>query len=987
MPDAPLVPSAHATARKLAPFSKGDCLVIALLIVLPLAIYGGPALFGHLYVPGDDLNQNLPLRVLSGEFIRAGQVPSWNPLIWTGTPLLGGWNAGSYFPGTFLFAFLPLSLAWVVNLACAPALAGIGIYLLLRRFGTGALAGALGALIFSYTGFMAGQIVHLGLDQGTAFTPWILLALDVFLRPDRSPRLATNEVSPSSTANGARGVRPWLRIELSAVVWVVILAISVGCTVLAGDPRAISTGTIAALIYLIALLFRKDARRVGGLACVLVAGAIGALFSAAQLLPGLSFLHASQRGTTALAFFGTGSVSPREILAHMLLPFSLGGNGTLGLPVYDGGYNLPELTFGAGFIALVALGAYVPEALASLGTRFRRWRPVASRDAEHDPRRQLGVWFSFVIIGAILTLGTNWGPGRLLVHVPFFGNERLQNRNALLMDLALAVLAGLFCDEMLAAIGHRSLKSLRLRRPIAIATSLVPIGVAIAGVVFELIAPVRFQRYLYAVSINRSLNVRLLGYLIPTLVIALAIGIFVVFANRLDRRLARIALVVLVLADVGLYIANASYATAPASLFHSQTALSTRVRHLLGAQGRFALYDPFYAITAPNPAIVDAVGLPDINALQGNPSIQGYGSLVNGVYQRVTGSHLLNSLNPRILAGESVNTLDLRVLLTPPNYLENQLSSRAAIPMPSNLDHLAAGVPHMTTGPWTDDPGESTTWQLPVPQRLRLGTFVINPATLSTDPIDVELLDGSRIVEHASLKPSRNRVRVRFDPTIAATTLVLKNSSGTPVNIIAVAITTANPNERYVLNGMLQGYLPASHWTYDGTVGPLSALKNTQIHGLAWLQAVTTHTPNTHAATSGTVSVTRGAVTAPQVMRVHTTSPAILVRSEAYSTGWSVDVSPIGGGAHFHQVVHRFGLIQEVTLPAGNWVVTWHYRPVTVTIGIVLSLLGFGILVLVSVGLIVVTRRRRSRSRGTSPRMATATPGPDARPEELPISG
>ena len=92
-------------------------------------------LAGNLVLPGDNLYQNEPLRVLTGNILRSGRLPAWDPFIWSGTPLLAGWNAGAMFPGTWLFASCRPGSAWTVNLALAYAVCSTGVHLLLRRIG------------------------------------------------------------------------------------------------------------------------------------------------------------------------------------------------------------------------------------------------------------------------------------------------------------------------------------------------------------------------------------------------------------------------------------------------------------------------------------------------------------------------------------------------------------------------------------------------------------------------------------------------------------------------------------------------------------------------------------------------------------------------------------------------------------------------------------------------------------------------------------
>ena len=928
--------------RSLVPLTRADRLALVVLLALPLLLYGIPALTGHLIVPGDDLNQNLPLRILSANFYRAGRMPAWNPLIWSGTPLLGGWNAGSLFPGTLLFTFLPVALAWTLNLAFAPAAAAVGLYLLLRRFRISEPAAGFGALVFAYTGFMTGQIVHIGLIQGTAFTPWLILSFDVLFR--------------NPGAGGAPTFNLRTLTSSRALWWVLILATSISGTVLAGDPRAISSALVAGIVYLVALMSRKGAARLSGAVLVVVATALGAPISAAQLEPGLSFLHASQRGTTALTFFSAGSIPKREFLTLFLLPFSMGGNGNFGIPVFGGAFNLPELTMSSGFVALVALFALLPESFGRLTRRFSHLPTMENV----DPRHQLGVWYALAIIGTVLALGTTLPTGNLLVHLPFYGSERLQNRNVVLLDLALAVLAAVFIDRVVGRLragvpGEGPLFAFRARL-----FALVPVVATLGLVAAVLFSPVGFQTALQFVTVIPHFNVDLLGYLLASSIIVIAVGWFVWFGDRLRARSAWILITVIALSDLGLFIANSSFASAPTSLFNSSTPYSIQLRHLLGGQGRFALFDPYYQITDPLPGFVEEVGLPDLNMLQGNPSIQGYGSIVNGVYQRVTGSHLLNNLTTTILLGATVNTLDLRILLTPSSYLEHAMVPGESMPPPSSMQHLAYGIPLMDNGPWTVNPGRATTFQLSTARHLRRVTFALSPTTLAGGPVEVTAMDGTKVVERRTMHASTAQQIVRLDGSIPVTTIICTDAGSVPVEILGAMVTTEGTNERLMLNGLLEGFLPAGHWVFAGNIGGLSAFKNTQIHGFAWLQPRGTHTPNTAVATSGRVIVTRGAVTAEQVMRVRTGTAAILVRSEAYSSGWSVDIAPIGGGVATHQVVHRFGLVQSVSLPAGNWTVTWHYRPRALVHGLLLS--GVGIVVWIGGGITIFVRRRRRRA-------------------------
>ena len=191
-------------------FSAGDRLAVAVLT----AVAGGmailPTAFGRPLMNGDNLEQNYPFRVLVGEIVRDGHVPLWNSFIWSGTPLLAGWNAGAAFPGTWLFAIIPDVWAWTINLLMVGLLGTIGTYVFLRRQPIGPTGAFIGSATFSFTGFMSGQSNHLGLVLGTSLLPFALIGVDEIARrlEDRplgdvlAPALLVERVR---SARGARG--------------------------------------------------------------------------------------------------------------------------------------------------------------------------------------------------------------------------------------------------------------------------------------------------------------------------------------------------------------------------------------------------------------------------------------------------------------------------------------------------------------------------------------------------------------------------------------------------------------------------------------------------------------------------------------------------------------------------------------------------------------------------------------------------------------
>jgi hypothetical protein len=200
------VPGTRASTRR-----PGDAAAIAILVALPVIVFGVPALLGHSVLPGDDLTQNFPLRVLAGRQIRLGQLPLYNPYIWSGAPLLADWNAGAAYPLTLLFAIVPGTAAWTLNMIVTWAAAGAGMFVFLRALRLASLPSALGALSFAFAGAMSAQVAHFGLVAGMSWVPVQLLAV-----------LRLTEAEARSAASRLR--------------WTGVLAAAFGLTILAGEP-------------------------------------------------------------------------------------------------------------------------------------------------------------------------------------------------------------------------------------------------------------------------------------------------------------------------------------------------------------------------------------------------------------------------------------------------------------------------------------------------------------------------------------------------------------------------------------------------------------------------------------------------------------------------------------------------------------------------------------------------------------------------------
>ena len=136
-----------------------------------------PALVGHPAIDADNLIQNFPLRVLAGRQLATGHLPLLDPLTNSGTPLLGGLNAGALYPLTLLYVFIPPLVAWVLNMIVIYVTGAVGIFALLRWHRVRTVPAFVAGISYAYCGAMIGQMVHLGVVQGYSFVPWGMLLM------------------------------------------------------------------------------------------------------------------------------------------------------------------------------------------------------------------------------------------------------------------------------------------------------------------------------------------------------------------------------------------------------------------------------------------------------------------------------------------------------------------------------------------------------------------------------------------------------------------------------------------------------------------------------------------------------------------------------------------------------------------------------------------------------------------------------------------
>jgi len=899
--------------------SRGDVIPVLLLALLPAMVFGIPALLGHAVVPGDDMTQNFPLRELAGSQLRAGHLPLYDPWIWSGAPLLGGWNAAAAYPLTWLFAILPGTVAWTAGLILTWETAGLGMFCFLGALRLGRLAAFLGALSFAFAGAMSAQVSHFGLVAGMSWVPLVLLAI---LR-----------LCQDSPARGAR------------FRWIAVLAVSAGLVILAGEPRAVDDALVIVLGYAAWMIARLGRDWLRAAVSVAAGLALGACLGAVQWLPGLAAVSTSQRAGGSTALFDSGSLPVRWLLLT-LVPDLLGGSGSLRQPAFFAGYNLTEVTSYVGILPLVAafalLGRLRP---GHRGGEGRGNRGRAGRGLSRWP--EWIVWHIIGLAGAVLALGGNTPLGALLYRLPLFGGQRLQSRNILVLDLALAVLLAYWADQPAPAPRLRQgLVGVTRGRtwPETVLGAIPAVAVAAVAVLGLTRGPALLHWLGIGLSRAASVSGQLRPSLIPYAVLGAAAVVLVIAMRRLGPRsrprlLAGFVAVDLVVFTVLCVVAvgggtPARAGTAGASSRAAAASAPVRPVAALGYQGRFAVYDPDLLDAGE----LSALGPPDLNAAGATamPSVQGYSSLADGRYAAATGTHLATGegqdmLSPRAVENGTLDQLGTSVLLTLSGYLITPARGGAQAAGQPAAGPAGAGSRRVTAG-------QRTTWYLGAPVQVAKVTVPDRGArhdAAAGTRIGLTAPGGqTRWFTTRAVSATELAITV---PGPTASVAVTAQAGRAPSSLGAPVVVTGG-GSALTADGQLQNALVPPRWTYAGLDGSFAVFTDRLARGPLIIQAL--HGQSVRGSWVKDVS---GTPADPAAATVFTPHGARVVRSVAAIPGWTATWDPQDGPS-VTLAVAVDGLVQAVDVPPGLGTLVFSYNPPGFTAGFAASLAALVIL-------------------------------------------
>ncbi len=361
------------------------------------------------------------LRFVRGA-LHQGQLPLWNPYMLCGQPYVGNPQTALFYPITALLPFVPVWLFLSLNSLLHVFLSGAFTYRFLQRWTLRRVSALSGALVYMGSACLLGRLQFPPMIQTAAYFPLVLACLDACID------------TPGPRAG----------FSLAAVV---------GLTLLAAHPQ------VAYLIFACALCYawmrlwatHRQAQRAKETAkdpvytkgiqksifapvrvlhgsqplhWMLIAGTLGLLLAAAQLLPALQLLHESPREEMTFWQANRFVLEPVQLLT-LIAPHFLGHPATAD---YWGSGNAWEPALFVGWLPLFLIGYAV--ARCNREGLVRYWAIVAL----------LGIWLALGNTGGLYWIAFHIVPGLSHFHDPA--------RFLLLTIFAFAVLTGVGLDAL-----------------------------------------------------------------------------------------------------------------------------------------------------------------------------------------------------------------------------------------------------------------------------------------------------------------------------------------------------------------------------------------------------------------------------------------------------------------------------------------------------------------------------------------------------------
>jgi hypothetical protein len=511
-----------------------DLAAVATLWALVLAFFWRIALAGRVLAGGDVFTYFYPYWAEATRAVQAGRLPLWNPYLFMGAPFLANSQVGVFYPLNWpLWLLLPahqsvhLTLVLHLCLAALSAYAWSRISLRMGRVG----AWIVGAT-FALGGYLGAQVEHVNQLQGLAWLPLLLLLYDQSLVSGlQSSRYRVADLA-------CWGIRATAFVGLAVVIALVLLA---------GHTQTAFISLVGLAVYGVGpALWRAMRRRewrplVRCSLLLAIAAGLGIMLAAVQLAPTFELMPLSVRA---------GGLPFKERVSFSLTPYYL-------TRAFLPGYGDPVIPEHIEHVAYVGVAGLVLAAVASCFTQNVSHTSQSPLSSFHSSRHQPVVWL--LALGLFFSLGAYnplyWPLAR---YVPGFAHFRVPGRWLALYALGAAALAGWGIETL----WNRRVQLRRRRVLLATAVFVLAAGWAVVGVRIG--------------EGGSTAWVTVIGWAVAGI-----LSMVLIWAAGRAPRLAVLGLVVLLLAE--LFGATSTLPHSRATAYQAFTSLRPAVAHMLAS--------------------------------------------------------------------------------------------------------------------------------------------------------------------------------------------------------------------------------------------------------------------------------------------------------------------------------------------------------------------------------------------------------------------
>ncbi len=388
--DAPGGSASRGGIRRAAPYFA--------LFVLVVVFYGDVLFSSGAWVPSsaefDARAYCAPVRAFGYAELAKGNVPLWNPHMYSGTPFLAGFQSALLYPLNLHYLFLPLAKSMTIEIALHVYLLGAFFFAWARNRRLAEWSAFFAAIVVMFSAVFTLRLFagHLTYINATAWAPLLLLSIDRV-------------------------------IDSRKFAWAAVGAVALSMAILAGHPQAVFCVLAVAGPYACARLIPGQAK-VATAALLLFILLSPAFLAAAQLWPALAFSDESVRAGGLHYVLASSLSLPPENAITLFAPTFFGD--VVSQP-YWGRWAFWETCAFFG-VATLALCGY---AVIASGRRDR-W-----------------LWLGLIVFAVVLSLG-RYAPVYYAIYalVPGADSFRCPSRHLLGAQLFIALLAGLGAETL-----------------------------------------------------------------------------------------------------------------------------------------------------------------------------------------------------------------------------------------------------------------------------------------------------------------------------------------------------------------------------------------------------------------------------------------------------------------------------------------------------------------------------------------------------------